>query len=274
MAVGELTKGVKATTAKAAHELFRKLADGISAGEVREPRTPTKDLLAEARRLKGRTARDLRVLLSRSKFTKADALLLEAGIALFDEAATRLFEATSPNLPAATNKQRREAEALLSEVWSDLAYVADEDEDDDLKAKVGELRQGASLDDTVADLAHTLPLVSKYAKALKASGTKEASGWTKLLQGYHRALSGEQGEADIAATYDAMKDQRDRLGLVLESHLARIRRHGKKAFRGSATASYYVDTYQGSLRSRSSGAAPAGATPEAPTGNTPPAERF
>lgn len=250
MAVGDVTKGLKAGSEAAARTAVEQVAASIAADEVREPKTPTKRLEAEARRLEGRVKKDEAVLKKKSAFTKADGFILNAASTLFSEAARKLFEATAPNLPSKVTKDRHAAEALLTTVWSDLQYVAEEHDDADLLAKIGTLREGSSLDDTVNDLDLTVPLLRKYAKALAAAGTAGAVQTAKKLESYHRTLSAEQGEHDIDDDYDALKQRRDRLGLVLESHLARIRRHGKKAFADDPTkAGQYIDTYRSETRS-------------------------
>jgi hypothetical protein len=260
MAVGDVTKGAKASSEAAARKEVETFAASIE--EVREPRTPTKALLSEGRRLEGRVVRDLKELLRKSHFTRADLFVLRTALAMFDDASNELFEATSPSLPSRVTKARAKAEAMLSTTWNDLQYVAEENEDEDLLRKVADLRPGASLDDTVADLSRTLPLVQKHLKALKAAGSVEATRWVKELAGFHRLLSKEQAEAAVQDSYDELKERRDRFGLVLESHLARVRRHGKKAFASKpAKASQYVDMYQAQNRAK----APAPATTTATT---------
>lgn len=242
MAVGEVTKGLKAGSEAAARTEVEGAAASIPARSLREPRTPTKRLEAEARRLEGRVKKDEAILRKKSAFTKADAFVLRAATALFIEAARKLFEATAPNLPSKVTKERHAAEALLTKVWSDLQYVAEENDDADLLAKIDTLREGNSLADTVNDLELTVPLLRRYAKALAAAGTPGALQTAKKLEAYHHTLSTEQGEHDSEDDYDTLKQRRDRLGLVLESHLARIRRHGKKAFADDPTkAGQYID---------------------------------
>jgi hypothetical protein len=250
MAVGDVTKGLKAGSEAAARTVVEKVAASISADDVREPKTPTKRLEAEARRIAGRLKKDDAALRKRSAYKKDDGFILLAATALFGEAARRLFETTSPNLPSKVTKERQAAEALLTSVWVDLQYVAEEFDDDDLLDKLGTLREGHSLDDTVNDLELTAPLVRTYAKQLAAVGTPGGAQTAKKLDAYHRALAAEQGEHDVDDSYDALKQRRDRLGLVLEAHLARIRRHGKQAFADDpGKAGQYIDTYRSETRS-------------------------
>lgn len=248
----ELTKGLKAKSEKDALSLVEKVALKIAEDEVREPRSPVKNLVAEGRRINGRVKKDLKQLLGGSAFTKSDALILQAAVDAFAGAANSVFAATAPNLPSKQNRQREEAEALLTEAYGDLAYLADETDDDDLARKIGELREGDSLDDTISDLALTAPLLEKRAKDLAAVGVSGAKEIAKRLQKLHDSLEPEQ-EDTSKDDYDTLKDFRDRLGLVLESHLARVRRHGKQAFKNDPKkASQYVDAYLRDSRSRTS----------------------
>lgn len=249
MSVGDVTKGVKAQSRAAARVVVSRIAASLSAKEVREPRTPTKRLEAEARRIAAQIARDEATLRTKSAFTKSDVFILEAATELFAEAASQLFLAHAPNLPSKVTQQRRAADSLLRAVWLDLQYLAEECDDADLLTKLGILREGDSLDDTVNDLELTMPLVRKYAQMLGATGSVgTAQAETKLAE-YHRGLSLEQRAPHIDDTYSALKQRRDRLGLVLEAHLARIRRHGKKAFADDATrAGKYIDSYRSETR--------------------------
>lgn len=235
----EFTKGLKAKSEKDAITVVEKLALKIAEDAVREPRVPIKNLVAEARRINGRVKKDLKQLLDGSAFTKSDALILQAAVDAFAGAANSVFAATAPNLPSKQNRQREEAEALLTEAYGDLSYLADETDDADLARKIGELREGDSLDDTISDLALTAPLLEKRARDLAGVGVSTAKETAKRLQKLHDLLEPEQ------------EDFRDRLGLVLDSHLARVRRHGKQAFKNDPKkASQYVDAYQQANRSR------------------------
>ena len=187
---------------------------------------------------------------AKSAYAKSDGLLLDALIAAFVEKSDATFASTAPNLPSKVARQRDEAEALLTDAWSDLDYLAEETEDADLARKLEKLREGDSLDDTVADLALTFPLLKARAKDLTDVGTDDATATAARLEKLHGVLSGHQSDTS-GDDYDALKDTRDRLGVVLEAHLARLRRHGKKAFRNEPKkASQYVDSYRASSPSK------------------------
>jgi len=246
----EITKGIKAKSPAEAAKQVEKLAARLPASEVREPRTPIKTLTAEARRMQGRVDKDARALAAKSAYSSSDGLLLDALITAFVTTSDATFASTAPNLPNKLARQRDEAEALLTEVWSDLSYLAEETDDADLARKVDTLREGDSLDDTVADLALTFPLLKARAKPLAAVGTADAKATAARLEKLHGLLAEEQSDT-TGDDYDALKDSRDRLGVVLEAHLARLRRHGKKAFRNEPKkASQYVDAYRSSAPSK------------------------
>lgn len=250
MAVGDVTKGLKAGSEAAARTVVEKVAASIAADDA-ELRTSAKRLVAESRRIAGRLTKDAGVLRKRSAYTKDEGFILSAALALFEEASRKTFEATAPNLPSKVTKERHAAEALLTSAWGDLQYLAEEDDDADLLKKLSDLREGLSLDDTVNDLNLTAPLLRTYAKKLAAAGSPGAVQTAKKLDAYHQVLSAEQAENDVQDSYDSLKQRRDRLGCVLEAHLARIRRHGKQAFRDDpAKASHYVDLARSVARSK------------------------
>jgi hypothetical protein len=249
MAVGDVTRGLKVRTAAAARVVIEKLA--ASLGPDATLRTSGKRLIVEARRIAGRLAKDEGVLRAKSAYTADEGLLLVAALALFDDISRQAFAATAPNLPSKVAGQRHAAEALLTRAWNELQYLAEEHEDLDLLKKLADLREGNSLDDTVNDLELTAPLLRTHAKRLAAAGAPGAVQTAKQLDTYRQLLAAEQGQHDVQDTYNSLKQRRDRLGCVLEAHLARLRRHGKQAFRDAPQrAAQYVDLARSVARSK------------------------
>ena len=122
----EITKGIKAKSPADAAKLIEKIAAKLAPSEVREPPTPIKTLTAEARRMQGRVNKDARTLATKSAYTPSDGLILGALIEAFTAKSDATFASTAPNLPSKLARQRAEAEALLTEVWSELSYLAEE----------------------------------------------------------------------------------------------------------------------------------------------------
>jgi hypothetical protein len=244
------TKNVSAKNEKDGIAAVEALIKKLPAKEVREPRTPTSRLVAEALRIARRVEGDEGELLKRSRYTKSEGVLLEVLQERFAEASKDVFSASAPNLPSKQKKLRDAVEGQLREVWDSLGYIADDDDDADLAAKVTALREGDSLEDTVEDLRFTLPLLSQHGAALKELDV-DVKGLTRDFTAAHQKLAAALKDETSEETYAARKDRRDRLGLLLESHLARLRRHGREAFKAEPKKkAQYVDTYKAQTKGK------------------------
>jgi hypothetical protein len=246
------TKNVSAKNDKDGIAAVEVLIKKLSAKEVREPRTPTSRLVAEALRIAKRLADDEAELLKRSRYTKSEGVILDALQELFAEASKDVFSASAPTLPSKQKKLREAVEGRLRALWDSFAYIAEDDDDADLAAKVAALREGDSLEDTVEDLRFTLPLLSQNGAALKELDV-DVKTLTRDFAAAHQKLAAALKDETSEETYAARKDRRDRLGLLLESHLARLRRHGREAFKAEPKKkAQYVDTYRAQMRAKTS----------------------